>query len=297
MNKLQILLILTVSMFFAMTVSAQKTAPKKAVFAALDDGKVLEPIAFIEGGKLKSLGEEASGENLAEFVKKYLKPNAKYNLIFGGSNAGTATVVKNFADSECAANQAEISVVSKTVKLKGFLMALATDAVPKKNAKLVRKMPTAAERKSINELVMAEMKAKRVPIKNTGELRYHNLTKLDVDGDGIAEFVGTYWYNTGVKKRSLLFFIAESDANGVISIPFTKFQDLDEESVMSGDVKDLDNGIYHELLIDMLDFDSDGQSEIFTMSQGFEGSNFNAYKRVDGKWTQILETSNYHCGY
>ena len=297
MNKLQILLILTVSMFFAMTVSAQKTAPKKAVFAALDDGKVLEPIAFIEGGKLKSLGEEASGENLAEFVKKYLKPNAKYNLIFGGSNAGTATVVKNFADSECAANQAEISVVSKTVKLKGFLMALATDAVPKKNAKLVRKMPTAAERKSINELVVAEMKAKRVPIKNTGELRYHNLTKLDVDGDGIAEFVGTYWYNTGVKKRSLLFFIAESDANGVISIPFTKFQDLDEESVMSGDVKDLDNGIYHELLIDMLDFDSDGQSEIFTMSQGFEGSNFNAYKRVDGKWTQILETSNYHCGY
>ena len=158
-------------------------------------------------------------------------------------------------------------------------------------------MPTVTERNDINKLVMDEMLAKNVPIKNTGELRYHNLTKLDVNGDGNPEFVGTYWYNTGAKKRSLLFFIAEKDAEGKLTIPFTKFNEIEEENVMNNDIKSLDEGIYHELLLDMLDYDGEGQSEIFTYSQGFEGSNFNAYKRVDGKWTQVLETSNYHCAY
>ncbi len=302
MKKRNIFAILTLTIFLTVNGFAQKKDTKlgntnKAIFAVLNDGKTLEPIAFIEKGKLKEIHDAGTTEKPFDFVKAYYKPNNKLNLIFGGSNAGTATVVKDFKGSECAGNQAEISVVSTKVKPKGNLMALATNAVLKKNEKLVRKSPTAAELKDINDLVMKEMIKNKVPIKNTGELRYHNLTKLDVDGDGVAEFVGTYWYNTGAKTRSLLFFIAESDSSGTIAMPFTRFQDFDQENVMSGDVKDLDDGIYHELLLDMLDYDSDGQSEIFTLAMGFEGSNFNAYKRVDGKWTQVLETSNYHCAY
>jgi hypothetical protein len=292
-----ILTMLLASIGFAQKGDTKKAATQKAIFAVLNDGKTLEPIAFIENGKLKEIHDAGTPEKPFDFVKAYYKPKNKLNLIFAGINAGTATVVKDFKDSDCAGNQAEISVASAKVKPKGNLMALATDAIPKKNAKLVRKMPTAAERKDINELVMKEMITNKVPIKNTGELRYHNLTKLDVDGDGLDEFVGTFWYNSGAKKRSLLFFIAGRDKNGIITMGFTRFQDVEEENVMSGDVKDLDNGIYHELLLDMFDYDSDGQSEIFTISSGFEGSNFNAYKRVGGKWTQVLETSNYHCGY
>ena len=66
---------------------------------------------------------------------------------------------------------------------------------------------------------------------------------------------------------------------------------------MNEDIKTLDSGMLHELLIDMFDFDGDGTGEIFTMIQSFEGSNFNAYKKVDGKWTQVLETYNYHCAF
>ena len=282
---------------FSQKVDTKKVVNPKAIFAVLNDGKTLEPIAFIEKGKLKEIHDAGTPEKPFDFVTAFYKPKNKLNLIFAGSNAGTTSIVKDFKDSDCAGNQAEISIVSAKVKPKGNLMALATDAIVKSNAKLSRKMPTAVERKDINELVVQEMKAKNVPVKNAGELRYHNLTKLDVDGDGAAEFVGTYWYNTAAKKRSLLFFIAETDANGVISISFTKFQEIDQENVMSGDIKDVDNGIYHELLLDMLDYDSDGQSEIFSIASGFEGSNFNAYKRVAGKWTQVLETSNYHCGY
>ncbi len=296
MKKRKILIILSIALLLVSAAYAQKTTPKRTIFAVLNDGKTLEPIAFIENGKLMELGEEASGEKTPEFVKANYKPKTKYNIIFGGANVGTATVTKDLADTECAANQAQISVVSTKFKPKGFLMGLATNATQKANAKLIRQMPTAAERAEINKLVMAEMKSNEIAIKNTGELRYHNLTKLDVDGDGNAEFVGTYWYNTAAKKRSLMFFIAEKNA-GTISIPFTKFNEVDEENVMSGEIKTIDEGVYHELLLDMFDYDNDGQSEIFTYSQGFEGSNFNTYKRVGGKWTQVLETSNYHCGF
>ncbi len=297
MNKRSLLIILSIALLSVSSAFAQKATSKRTIFAVLNDGKTLEPIAFIENGKLVELGDQASGEKTSEFVKANYRPKTKYNIIFGGVNVGTATVTKDLSDTECAANQAQISLVSTTFKPKGFLMGLATNAIPKANTKLIRQMPTARERADINNLVMEEMKKQNIAIKNTGELRYHNLTKIDVDGDGNHEFVGTYWYNTAAKQRSLMFFIAEKNASGTISIPFTKFNEVDEENVMSGEISTIDQGVYHELLLDMFDYDNDGQSEIFTYSQGFEGSNFNAYKRVDGKWTQVLETSNYHCGF
>ena len=297
----KIIIILTV-MFFVSAISAQKKDTKKitnkTVFAVVNDGKQIEPIAFIEGGKLQPIiGEDADLVNDPEFVINHYKPKTKYNLIFGGANAGTVTVTKDMAKSDCAANQAEISIQSKVVQPKGFVMALATDAVVGKKVIGTRKLPTAAERAEIEKLVMSEMLKNSIPIKKTNELRYHNLTKVDVDNDGNPEFIGTYWYNTGDKIRSLMFFIADKIKDGSYLIRFSKFSKINESEVMSGNIKDIDDGIYHELMIDMLDIDGDGKSEIFTMTQSFEGSNFSAYKKVDGKWSQILETSNYHCGY
>ena len=111
-------------------VFAQKKETKKTIFAVVNDGKQIEPIAFIENGELKTIsGENGEAEKNNAYLQSLYKPKAKFNLIFGGANAGTVTVIKNFADSDCAANQAEISIQSKTVKPKGFLMALATNAL------------------------------------------------------------------------------------------------------------------------------------------------------------------------
>ncbi|HSK73653.1 MAG TPA: hypothetical protein VK892_18290 [Pyrinomonadaceae bacterium] len=275
---------------------AQKS--NKKIFAVVNDGKQIEPIAFVKNGKLTGIGDDVvRAENNPEFAKTHYKPRTKYNLIFGGADAGTVTVVKDLSDSDCAGNQAQISIQSRQVNPKGFVMALATDAQAKKSVKGVRRLPLITERAKIEELLMAEMKSKNVPIKNTNEFRYHNLTKLDVDNDGDFEFVGSYWYNTGDKKRSLLFFIADKDAKGEMSLSFKKFEEFAEENVLSKDINDLDKGLYHELLLDVFDYDGDGVGEVFTITQAFEGSNFNVYKRANGKWTRVLETSNYHCAY
>lgn len=300
MKKLTVLLMILfcASVVLAQKKTPKKETPKKTIFAVVNDGKQIEPLAFIENGELKPIqGEGTDEKETANFVKNHYKPKTRYNLIFGGENDGTVTVTKDLSKTDCAANQAEISIQSKSVKPKGFVMALATNATAKKSVKGTRKLPTAAERREIEKLVMAEMLKQNIPIKKINELRYHNLTKVDIDNDGKAEFVGTYWYNTGDKIRSLMFFIADTDKNGVISIPFSKFNEVKEADVMNTDIKTVDAGTYHELLIDMFDVDGNGTGEVFTIINGFEGNSFNAYKKVEGKWTQVLETSNYHCAF
>jgi hypothetical protein len=66
---------------------------------------------------------------------------------------------------------------------------------------------------------------------------------------------------------------------------------------MSGDVKDTDDGVYHELLIDVFDYDNDGTSEVFTILKAFEGNNFHAFRKQGGKWVKSFEAYNYHCAY
>ncbi len=292
----KIIVSLMFSLLLCSAAFAQKAKP--IIFAVVNEGKQIEPIAYIENGKLTGVGDDAvTSENMPDFVKNYYKKGAKYNLIFGGDNVGTATVTKDLSKTDCAANQAEISLQAGDYKPREFVMALATSAGTKNNVKGTRKLPTSAERAEVEKLVMEKMLARNVPIKNTGELRYHNLTKVDVDNDGNPEFVGTYWYNTGDKKRTLMFFIADKKAKGDVSITFEKFDDVEEKDVMNEDITTLDSGTYHELLIDMFDTDADGTAEIFTVVNAFEGSTFKAYKRTDGKWTRVLETANYHCAF
>ncbi|MEZ5346027.1 MAG: hypothetical protein R2681_10780 [Pyrinomonadaceae bacterium] len=292
------LVVLVPYVFAQRKTPAAKKPVKDTIFAVVNDGKQIEPIAYIEQGTLKEIGspDDASSAG-SDFVKSHYKPKSKYKVVFGGRYVGVATVTKDLSDTECASNQAVVSILPRNLKFKGVLMALATSATPKKSVKGVRKRPTIAERREIETNVMMLMAAKKVPVKNIGELRYHNLTKIDVDDDGNDEFVGSYWYNTAADKRSLMFFIAQKDSAGTLTLPYTSFEEYDKSNVMSGEIESLDSGVYHELLIDVFDVDADGTGEIFTMTQGFEGSNFAVYKRSNGGWSKLFDTSNYHCGY
>jgi hypothetical protein len=277
---------------------AQKTTTKpvtKVIFAVLNDGRTLEPLAKIENGKLMqtvSGGDE--GDILKAFSKTYYKPKTVYNLIFAGNVAGTATVIKNDPTAECSTNLATTTVKSTKAKLKGFVMGLATNMKPTKTFG-VRRMPTAPERVEVEKLVTAEFAKNKITAKQP--LRSHNLTALDVDNDGKIEFVGTYWVPTSATERALLFFIADKVRANKLSIGFSDFRIVKQDEVMSQEIKALDEGIYHELLLDVLDYNNDGVAEIFTYSQGFEGASFTVYQRNEGTWEQEIETSNYHCGY
>ncbi|HEY8560687.1 MAG TPA: hypothetical protein VIL74_09955 [Pyrinomonadaceae bacterium] len=273
-------------------------ARKPVIFAVLNDGKTFEPIAYLEKGNLAAtVGGDAEMREIELFNKTYYRPKAAYRLIFGGANAGTATVLSANAAAECSRNMAQISVSSAKAKLGGMVMALATDATVKTNGSGIRRRPTPAERSEIEALARGEFARQKVSAAARKNLKSQNLTALDVNNDRSADFVGSYWVETSPTERALLFFIAEKKEGGKYRLTFMEFRLIKQSDVMSGDIKSVDQGILHELLLDAFDYDNDGVSEIFTYLPGFESSSFNVYESANGSWKLAYESSNYHCGY
>lgn len=301
--KLFVSLVITLAAFSS--TFAQKRPIRKApaqskpiIFALVNDGKSLEPIAEINKGKLvATTGGDSEPKALASFVNAYYKPRATYKLIFGGATDGTITVRSANPKAECAKNMATVSTQSVKGKIKGLVMALATNEVPSKTGSGLRRFPTPAERSEIEALVRAEYTKQGIGEAALKNLHYHNLTALDVDNDGKVEMVGSYWVENSPNERNLLFFIADKGSDGKYAFGYSDYGKHTPEDVMSGELKALDEGVYNELLLDVLDTDNDGAAEVFTMVQGFEGSSFNVYSRQNGKWEKSFESSNYHCAY
>ena len=294
---MKIFRVVSLILCFALSISAQASKPKTIIFAVLNDGSTLEPIAYVEKGKLTPSVNGSDESSIIEaFNKTFYKPKTTYNLIFGGVKSGTVAIKSSDTKSECAKNMANVTTQSTKTKLKGFVMALATNSAVK-NATGVRRIPTAAERAGVEKLVRAEFIKQKVSAKALKILHYHNLTAVDVDSDGKAELMGSYWVETSKTERALLFFIAEIAKNKLYAIGFSDSKIIKEKEVMSGEIKHVDEGIYNELLLDVFDYDGDGTSEIFTYVQSFEGAGFNVYRREEGKWVKSFEGSNYHCGY
>jgi hypothetical protein len=302
-------LIITVLLLCSFAVAQKNTKPikpkpmvkaKNIVFAVinLNEGKrKLEPIALIEAGKLTDKdGENSATKEPSDFFATYYKPDASYDVIFGGNVAGKAVVSKDAKIGECSPNMAEADVQFSKGTLKGFVMALATNFTPKKSSGL-RRLPTTAERAEIEKLIRAEFTKGKISASALKTMTYHNLTATDANNDGKIELIGSYYTKTSTTSRSLLFFIAEKNAAGKFVFSHKELETIKKDEVMSGEITSLDGGIYHELLIDMLDVDGDGVSEIFTITQAFEGNNFAVYSKTDGKWTRSFESGNYHCAF
>ncbi|MGD9589449.1 MAG: hypothetical protein AB7Q37_13630 [Pyrinomonadaceae bacterium] len=277
---------------------ARTAAPKlkPVVFAVLDDGKTLEPIAFITNGKLSGSEEGQGGLFDGDALKAYFAPKKSYSIVFGGSADGKTVVVKRNT-GECSGTSAETISTPVKARLKGFVMALATSAPVTLKAPAFRRLPTPAERSSAESLVRTEFLKQKLSTEAANKIDYHNLTAIDVDRDGKAELVGTFWAVPKENERATLFFIAEQDANGKYAMTLSEVEHYTVEKIMSGDVKDLDQGIYHTLLLDYMDVDGDGVGEIFTTAQAFEGRHFETYKRAEGKWKSVSTSYNYRCGY
>src|SRR5437763_1367073 len=277
-------------------VVAQKAKPtpaakpaKSAIFAILQNGSNLEPIAYIVNGKLEPAVNGSDDRSMiAEFSKAYYRSGAVYRLIFGGSDSGSVIIKSSNAKSECAPNTAQAASKPAKVPLRGFVMALATNSTFKNKAVSFRRKPTAVEKIEMDSLVKKEfLKHKLTPT----TLHFQNLTAIDVNNDGKPEFVGSYWIEIDKLTRGLLFFIADKGADGKYSFGYSEYRSVDQASVMSGEIKSIDEGVLHELLLDTFDYDGDGNGEIFTYTQSFEGAGFNAYRRSGGKWVKSFENA------
>jgi len=269
------------------------SSPRQIVFAVLNDGKTLEPIGYVSRGKF-SEPVNGSGEqkDIAAFSRTYYKKGQSYSLVFGGAKAGTISVASSNAATECAKNTAEVRTTATGVHLGRLIMGLGTNLTVK-TAASTRRKPTATEKADADALVKAEYAKEKLTPKT---LHYQNLTAINV-GSGGDTLVGSYWIEIDKLTRGLLFFIADKDKTGKYSVSYREYRKVDQADVMSGNISAVDEGVYHELLLDYLDVTGDGQAEIFTYQQGFEGAGFTAFERKAGRWQKAYEFNNYHCGF
>lgn len=277
---------------------AASSKPRPMVFAVLNDGSVIEPIGYVEKGKITPAIDNASEPaKIAAFHRSYYKAGSTYPLIFGGAASGKVTVKSADPKAECSASTASVTFSSTRAKLKGNVMALASNIVLGTKASGVRRLPTAVERSEIEALVRQEFEKQGVSPAAARKMNYLNLTSLDVNGDGKIELVGTFWAEPHPKSRALLFFIADKEPDEKYSFGATDYRVIEEKDVMGGEISSVDDGVYHERLLDVLDIDHDGVAEVFTYIQSFEGAGFNVYRRAGDKWARIYEGANYHCAY
>ena len=289
-------LVLTFSVSATLAQKAKQAIGKSAapvIFAVINDGKTVEPIAFVEKGELVNYD---NSDESAEIAKNYYKTGSKYNLIFGGVPSGTVTIKKSNVGTECGGSSADVSVSSGKAKLSSFVMALATNMPAKTKASGVRRMPTAAERAEIESLVRAEYRKNKVPATALKQLHYYNLTAIDADNDGAVEMIGSYWLAPRKDRRDLLFFIAEKGPSGKYTLTHSEFSAVTPKDIMSGDPRDLDT-MGGESFLDLFDYNGDGVGEIFTIEKAFEGNNYHVYARKGKQWTKIFDAYDYRCAY
>ncbi|HKP69820.1 MAG TPA: hypothetical protein VJV05_11100 [Pyrinomonadaceae bacterium] len=292
---------LAAAFFVIATVNAQKeppkigTASKPVIFVVLNDGKWIEPIGLVDDDELKVVSDDEAEAKV--FGNRYYKPKVSYPLIFGGALDGSVTVVKSNIGTECGGASADVTLKAAKAKPLGLVMALASDLKLKPDTTSYRRRPTPAEKAAVEKLVRAEFTKNGATAAALKALRFFNLTALDFESDDMADFVGSYWIAPTAKERRLLFFIAEQKGSDGIKIVHSEHSIVTPDDMMSGDLKDLEGGRGAELLVDVLDYDGDGVREIFTIGQAFEGNNYYAYKRTNGKWTKVFETYNYRCAF
>lgn len=283
--------------------SAQQSEVVFVVLGSAAEGLAarMEPILLLEGGKFKApVAGDSDINEINRFSNEHYGKGKSYRLLFGGAEAGTATVKKSDSDEECFRTGADITIQTD-VKLNSNVMALATDSktLGLAASQRSRRAPAGNERTQVLELARAAYKQKGIAASLLSSLQVINLTAIDLDHDGKAEIAGSFVVSkrTRGQERYTLFLLALPQGAG-FRTAFSNFDKHTEKDVMSGaSINVINEGIYVERLVDHLDLDGDRISELITTATGLEGVSYYIYKRQNGEWSKAYEFGNYRCAF
>lgn len=279
--------------------STPKTTVLFTVYSMQPPNAYMVPLVIIENGQYKQpIAGDSDANEITSFSNTYYSKGSKYRVLFGGGEAGSLTVNKSNQDEECTRTSADVGLRT-TAKLNRNVMALATNSDSLGRAKNTRRSPTPAERAALMPLVRAAYRQKGVPAALLSNLMTINLTALDLDNDGKSELIGSFVAKKlkGGAARYPLFLFAEPQGSSYRTT-ILQFERYTAKDIMSGaDLTAIEGGVYLERLIDALDLDGDGSSEVITVRDGLEGDGYFIYKKQGAKWNQVYEFSNYRCGF
>ncbi len=234
----------------------------------------LDAVAILDGKRLLSPYNEEQKDKQKTFGDEYFKKGTVYRLIFGGGDAGTATVSKW---SEGCNNIHAQATVSTSARLGGKVMALATNSETLGKHSVSRRPPTDAERAAVMTLMKSIYQRNRTPASLMPAIKVTNLTATDLNGDGKYEMIGSFTLAAKNKFERDLFLIAIPQGTAMRA-DFVKFQAY--QPPPEGFLSSID-------FIDQLDVDGDGRGEVFATQGAFDGYALLVFKKVGVRWRQV----------
>ena len=244
-----------------------------AVTSESGQGSV-DAVAKVAGKQLRSPYSDEQKDRQKTFAEDYFKKGTVYRLIFGGGDAGSATVS---GWNEGCNNVHAQATISTSAKLGGKVMALATNSETLGKRSISRRPPTEAERAAALKLMKSIYQQRRTPASLMSAIKVTNLTATDLNGDGKYELIGSFTLAAKNKFERDLFLIATPQASG-FRAEFVKFQAY--QPPPEGFLWSID-------FIDQLDIDGDGTGEVFAMMGAFDGYALVTFKKVGGRWRQV----------
>lgn len=262
----------------------------------------IDPVAMLRQTRLSSL-PSAGLDSFSKLESRYFKERQKYRLLFGGGEAGAVTVRKQTDEQDtCLGAQAAIELQMKAEtqsKIGGLVMGLATDSAQLGRKTVSRRFPTMGERSSVTELAKKLYRAKAVSAASLQNMNTVNMTAMDLNGDERAEIIATFSVKTKAKTeaRHFLFVIAEPFAKD-FKVTLSKYERVTKSEIPSGGtIENVDEYVLTEVLVDQLDIDRDGASEVITARKSWEGITYRIYKKEKAQWKKIYEAYNYRCAF
>jgi hypothetical protein len=247
-----------------------------------DAGAEIEPIVIYRRGAFVKppVDDEAAS---SAFVKQYFREGRQYRILFGGGEAGTATVLKNNGQG-CVGINAQASVQT-AAHLGGHVQALAVSSASLGRAQGSRRAPTDAERANALALARAAYAKNGVGAALVNKMEVVNLTATDLDADGNFELVGSFKVeeNKGESPDDYaLFMIFEPEAAG-FKPALTWFHHGGEADAAE------------RLLVDIVDLDGDGLAEVIAEGFYYESNDYIIYKKRQGHWVSVYQGGGGGC--
>ncbi len=149
------------------------------VFALLgsdrDNSVSIDPMLLIDGQQIRPVPNPCAETPASrDFENQYLKPGATYPVVFGGAQRGTASVTKLEGD------EWRVSMDSD-VQIQGLTMALAVGSSSLGGRTGVRRGPTAAEQKHIEQVARELLTGNGVPAASLNRMRLTQVTATELN--------------------------------------------------------------------------------------------------------------------
>ena len=267
----------------APTALGQKQVPAPAknevipVFALLGSDRnnsvSIDPMLLIDGQQIRSVPNPCTETPaLRDFESQYLKPGATYPVVFGGVLRGTASVTKLEGEEWRVRMDSDVQINADTMALAVGSSSLGGSGV--------RRNPTAAEQKRIEQVARELLTSKGVPAKSLPRMRLIQVTATEL--------------NHSLKLLASVE-VERSDKLGMeYSLFFICDPVSDEKSVIWFQQPEGETDAEAVYLIDFLRAEHNGE-RMFVRRVFYENYKYEVYRRADGRWTREFASEVFGC--